>query len=55
MNEDDITRFFEVAKATEVPVEGLTKAEAANVVLMETFRDACDDPTSSEIIKSMTL
>ncbi|OLS29992.1 MAG: Ribonuclease [Candidatus Thorarchaeota archaeon AB_25] len=46
---------FEVAKATETPVEGLTKAEAADIVLMEIFRDARDDPTPADIIQSMTL
>ncbi|MFX1605069.1 MAG: MBL fold metallo-hydrolase [Promethearchaeota archaeon] len=46
---------FEVAKATEVPVEGLTKAETADAVLMETFRDARDNPTPGDIIQSMTL
>ncbi|MHA2322085.1 MAG: hypothetical protein ACXACG_10560 [Candidatus Thorarchaeota archaeon] len=46
---------FEVAKSLESPVVGLTKAEAADVVLMEIFRDARDDPTLTDIILSMTL
>jgi putative mRNA 3-end processing factor len=33
----------------------LTKAEAADAILMETFRDAREDPTSADIIQSMTL
>ena len=46
---------FEIAKVSEIAVEGLTKAEAADVVLMEVFRDARDDPTATDIIRSMTL
>lgn len=46
---------FEVAKATEIPVEGLTKADAADTVLMELFRDARDGPTPADITLSMTL
>ena len=46
---------FEVAKATDMTVEGLTHAEAADGILMELFRDARDDPTPAEITQSMTL
>jgi putative mRNA 3-end processing factor len=46
---------FEVSKVTEIPVKGLTKAEAADVVLMELFRDVRDDPTPANVTLSMTL
>jgi putative mRNA 3-end processing factor len=46
---------YEISRALETPVDGLKKAEAANAVLMEVFRDARDDPTSSDVIQSMTL
>ncbi|MHA2353343.1 MAG: hypothetical protein ACXABX_09515, partial [Candidatus Thorarchaeota archaeon] len=46
---------FEVAKATETSISGLTKAEAADTVLMEIFRDAREDPTPADVIQSMTL
>ncbi|MGD9397362.1 MAG: MBL fold metallo-hydrolase [Candidatus Thorarchaeota archaeon] len=46
---------FEVAKAAESVIEGLPKAKAADAVLMETFRDARDEPSPADIIQSMTL
>lgn len=46
---------FEIAKANAIPTEGLLKAAAANSVLTEIFRDIRDNPTSNDIIHSMTL
>ena len=46
---------FEVSKALEKPVEGLTAAEAADAILLSIFRDVREDPTQEEIIQSMTL
>ncbi len=46
---------FEVAKATDMTVEGLSQAEAADSVLMELFRDARDEPTPEDVTQSMTL
>jgi len=46
---------FEVAKALEMPVEGLSKAEEANNVLGLLFRDVHDEPSLEDIIPSITL
>jgi len=46
---------FEVAKSSEILLQSLTKAEVANGVLLEIFRDVRDDPSIEDIIHSMTL
>ncbi|MHA3963864.1 MAG: MBL fold metallo-hydrolase [Candidatus Thorarchaeota archaeon SMTZ1-45] len=47
--------IFEIAKANDIPTEGLVKAEKTNTVLMQIFRDIHDNPALSDIIQSMTL
>lgn len=47
--------IFEIAKANDIPTESLVKAEKTNSLLIEIFRDIRDNPTSSDIIQSMTL
>ena len=46
---------YEVGNATDRPIDGLDVARVANDILQEIFRDAREDPTTSEIIQSMTL
>jgi putative mRNA 3-end processing factor len=55
LNEPREFLAFEVAKFSDESITGFSKAETADVVLMEMFRDIRDDPNQEDIISSMTL
>ncbi|MFW9786499.1 MAG: MBL fold metallo-hydrolase [Candidatus Thorarchaeota archaeon] len=46
---------FEIGKATEASVEGLSTAANVDAVLLEIFRDARGEPTTDDVIQSLTL
>ncbi|MHA2158263.1 MAG: MBL fold metallo-hydrolase [Candidatus Thorarchaeota archaeon] len=46
---------FELARAKDEAIDSLAKANSAQEVLMEIFRDVRDEPSVSNIIQSMTL
>ncbi|MFW9980802.1 MAG: hypothetical protein ACFFE3_02660, partial [Candidatus Thorarchaeota archaeon] len=46
---------FELAKSQSNPIESLEKANSADKILMEIFRDIREDPSVADIKQSLTL